>query len=174
GGQGGQACQKYWQTRGGFGGGGGGCMAGGGGGGYRGGNTSLDNNPKHDGDDGTSFLGPEGEPFLYPLKAMEGDGEVIISPVQNCSHCESGECHETKDSVVCYCDDDLILAQDGVSCINATEVSLPPPQLPAQPPLSHLALGLSVGTSALIAALLLAVSGVMISKYFNTEEALWY
>lgn len=34
-----------------------------------GGNTSLDDNPKHDGDDGTSFLGPEGEPFLpYPLK----------------------------------------------------------------------------------------------------------
>lgn len=33
-----------------------------------------------------------------------------------------------------------------------------------QPTLSHLALGLSVGTSALIAALLLTVSGVMISK----------
>lgn len=33
-----------------------------------GGNTSIENNPKHDGDDGTSFLGPEGEPFLYPLK----------------------------------------------------------------------------------------------------------
>ncbi|XP_073321435.1 LOW QUALITY PROTEIN: ALK tyrosine kinase receptor-like [Pagrus major] len=158
GGQGGQACQKFWQTHGGFGGGGGGCMSGGGGGGYRGGNTSLDDNPKHDGDDGTSFLGPEGEPFLYPLKAMEGDGEVIISPVQNCSHCESGECHEIKDSVVCYCDDDLILALDGVSCINTTEPSM----LPPPPSLSHLALGLSVGTSALIAALLLAVSGVMI------------
>ncbi|XP_044021897.1 ALK tyrosine kinase receptor isoform X3 [Siniperca chuatsi] len=157
GGQGGQACQKFWQTHGGFGGGGGGCMSGGGGGGYRGGNTSIDNNPKHDGDDGTSFLGPEGEPFIYPLKAMEGDGEVIITPVQNCSHCESGECLEIKDSI-CYCDDDLILAPDGVSCINATEVSL----LPPQPTLSHLALGLSVGTSALIAALLLAVSGVMI------------
>ena len=36
GGQGGQACQKFWQTHGGFGGGGGGCMSGGGGGGYRG------------------------------------------------------------------------------------------------------------------------------------------
>lgn len=35
---------------------------------FLGGNTSLDNNPKHDGDDGTSFLGPEGEPFLYSLK----------------------------------------------------------------------------------------------------------
>ncbi|XP_028995578.1 ALK tyrosine kinase receptor isoform X2 [Betta splendens] len=159
GGQGGQACQKFWQTRGGFGGGGGGCMSGGGGGGYRGGNTSIDNNPKHDGDDGTSFLGPDGEPFLpLPLKAMEGDGEVIISPVQNCSHCESDECHETNDGIVCYCDEDLNLAPDGVSCINATEG----PLLPPQPSLSHLALGLSVGTSALIAALLLAVSGVMI------------
>nr|XP_020498778.1 ALK tyrosine kinase receptor-like [Labrus bergylta] len=158
GGQGGQACHKFWQTHGGFGGGGGGCISGGGGGGYRGGNTSIDNNSKHDGDDGTSFLGPEGTPFLYPLKAMDGEGEVIISPVQNCSHCESGECHEVKDKVVCYCDEDLILAPDGVSCINETEVSL----LPPQPSLSHLALGLSVGTSALIAALLLAVSGVMI------------
>lgn len=37
--------------------------------------------------------------------------------------------------------------------------------LPPPPSLSHLALGLSVGTSALIAALLLAVSGVMISTY---------
>ncbi|XP_054651469.1 ALK tyrosine kinase receptor isoform X2 [Dunckerocampus dactyliophorus] len=158
GGQGGQACQKFWQTRGGFGGGGGGCMAGGGGGGYRGGNTSLNDNPKHDGDDGTSLFGPAGEPYLYPLKAMESDGEVIISPVRNCSHCESRECHEIKSDIVCYCDDDLILAPDGVSCINSTEVSL----LPSQPSLSHLALGLSVGTSALIAALLLAVSGVMI------------
>ncbi|XP_037096758.1 ALK tyrosine kinase receptor isoform X1 [Syngnathus acus] len=158
GGQGGQPCQKFWQTRGGFGGGGGGCMAGGGGGGYRGGNTSLNDNPKHDGDDGTSLFGPAGEPYLYPLKAMESDGEVIIIPVRNCSHCESGECHEIKGDIVCYCDDDLILAPDGMSCINSTEVSL----LPPQPSLSHLALGLSVGTSALIAALLLAVSGVMI------------
>ncbi|MEQ2246232.1 hypothetical protein ILYODFUR_036160 [Ilyodon furcidens] len=90
---------------------------------------------------------------------MEGDGEVIISPVQNCSHCESGECHESKDSIICYCDKELVLATDGVSCINASEASLQPPQ----PSLSHLALGLSVGTSALIAALLLVVSGVMIS-----------
>lgn len=34
--QGGQACQHFSQTRGGFGGGGGGCLSGGGGGGYRG------------------------------------------------------------------------------------------------------------------------------------------
>lgn len=52
--------------------------------------------------------------------AMEGDGEVIISPVQNCSHCESGECHESKDGIVCYCDEDLVLASDGVSCLNVS------------------------------------------------------
>lgn len=34
-----------------------------------GGNTSVENNPKHDGDDGTSFLSPEAVPFLsVPLK----------------------------------------------------------------------------------------------------------
>lgn len=51
---------------------------------------------------------------------MEGDGEVIIGPVQNCSHCESGECYDVKDSIVCYCEEDLILAPDRVSCINVT------------------------------------------------------
>uniref|UniRef100_A0A3B4HAN8 Tyrosine-protein kinase receptor n=1 Tax=Pundamilia nyererei TaxID=303518 RepID=A0A3B4HAN8_9CICH len=128
--QGGQACQKFWQTRGGFGGGGGGCMSGGGGGGYRGQFEKISQK-----------------------KSMEGDGEVIISPVQNCSHCESNECHEIDiDSTICFCDEGLTLAPDEVSCINQ----------PPQPSLSHLALGLSVGTSALIAALLLAVSGVMI------------
>uniref|UniRef100_H3CU29 Tyrosine-protein kinase receptor n=1 Tax=Tetraodon nigroviridis TaxID=99883 RepID=H3CU29_TETNG len=156
GGQGGQACQHFSQTRGGFGGGGGGCLSGGGGGGYRGGNTSIENNPRHDGDDGTSFLSQLGVPFLsIPLKAIDGDGEVIIGPVQNCSHCESGECYDAKDGIVCFCEEDLILAPDRVSCIKVTV-------LPPQASLSHLALGLSVGTSALIAALLLAVSGVMI------------
>lgn len=57
---------------------------------------------------------------LCVCEAMEGDGEVIISPVQNCSHCESDECHDTYGSIVCYCDEGLILARDGVSCINAT------------------------------------------------------
>ncbi|KAK0132562.1 ALK tyrosine kinase receptor [Merluccius polli] len=152
GGHGGQSCQKLWPTHGGFGGGGGGCISGGGGGGYRGGNTSADNNAKHDGGDGSSFISPEGELFLDPLKGMEADGEVIISPVQNCSHCDSGECHEVEAGTLCYCDGDLILA-------SRRHMSLVPNQ---QPSLSHLALGLSVGTSALIAALLLAVSGVMI------------
>uniref|UniRef100_A0A8C1HWL9 Tyrosine-protein kinase receptor n=1 Tax=Cyprinus carpio carpio TaxID=630221 RepID=A0A8C1HWL9_CYPCA len=159
GGQGGEPCQVMgWKTRGGFGGGGGACTAGGGGGGYRGGSAWHDNDPRKDGDDGTSFISPDGEMYLEPLKGMEGDGEVIINPVQNCSHCESGDCHETSEGTVCYCDEELSLAADGVSCINSTVV----PMLPGQPSLSHLALGLSVGTSALIAALLLAVSGVMI------------
>lgn len=54
--------------------------------------------------------------------AMEGDGEVIIGPVQNCSHCESAECYDVKHSI-CYCEEDLILAPDSVSrvsCINVT------------------------------------------------------
>lgn len=33
-----------------------------------GGNTSVENNPQQDGDDGTSFFGHQGEIFLYPLK----------------------------------------------------------------------------------------------------------
>ncbi|CAL8298935.1 unnamed protein product [Boreogadus saida] len=159
GGHGGQSCQKLWPTHGGFGGGGGGCISGGGGGGFRGGNTSVDNSARHDGGDGSSFISPDGETFLDALKGMEADGEVLISPVQNCSHCESSDCHKVESGTLCYCDGDLVLAPDGTSCVNATVVSLGPPQ---QPSLSHLALGLSVGTSALIAALLLAVSGVMI------------
>lgn len=54
-----------------------------------GGNTSIDNNPKHDGDDGTSFLGPEGEPFLYPLK---GNVKQFSSVKLVCSqHLQSGK-----------------------------------------------------------------------------------
>ncbi|KAI1895174.1 hypothetical protein AGOR_G00103580 [Albula goreensis] len=157
GGQGGQPCQQGWPTKGGFGGGGGACSSGGGGGGYRGGSASVDNNPKKDGEDGSSFISPDGETFFEPLKGMESNGEVIIDLVQNCSHCESGDCHESEGEMVCFCDEGLVLAQDGVSCVNATGLIMDPP-----PPLSKLALGLSVGTSALIAALLLAVSGVMI------------
>uniref|UniRef100_A0A8B9L2G4 Tyrosine-protein kinase receptor n=1 Tax=Astyanax mexicanus TaxID=7994 RepID=A0A8B9L2G4_ASTMX len=155
GGQGGEPCDTQgWKTHGGFGGGGGACTSGGGGGGYRGGGASANNDPEQDGEDGISFISPDGEIFMDALKAMEGDGEVIINPVQNCSHCESGECRETLEGTECYCDEGLVLASDGVLCLN---ISLLHP-----PSLSHLALGLSVGTSALIAALLLAVSGVMI------------
>ncbi|KAG5857950.1 hypothetical protein ANANG_G00024850, partial [Anguilla anguilla] len=139
---------------GGFGGGGGACSSGGGGGGYRGGSTPAENDPRKDGKDGSSFIGPDGVTFIEPLKATGGGHR----PAQNCSHCESGECHETDEETVCLCYEDLVLDQDGVSCINHTERNLLTPHLP----LSKLALGLSVGTSALIAALLLAVSGVMI------------
>lgn len=57
---------------------------------------------------------------------MEGDGEVIIGPVQNCSHCESGECDDLRDSGVCFCEEDLALAPDRVSCINVTGLPHPP------------------------------------------------
>ncbi|KAJ8289171.1 hypothetical protein COCON_G00018300 [Conger conger] len=156
GGQGGQSCPYGWPTRGGFGGGGGACSSGGGGGGYRGGSTPAENDPRKDGKDGSSFISPDGVTFIEPLKGMESHGEVIIAPAQNCSHCESGECHDAGEGPTCLCYDDLVLDKDGMSCINHTEAIL----LPL--PLSKLALGLSVGTSALIAALLLAVSGVMI------------
>ncbi|GAA6092138.1 ALK tyrosine kinase receptor [Tachysurus ichikawai] len=158
GGQGGDPCHLMgWRARGGFGGGGGACTSGGGGGGYRGGSTSVDNDPEQDGEDGSSFINPDGEIFVDAFKGMEGDGEVIISPVQNCSHCESGECHKTSEGTECFCDVGLVISEDGVSCVNSTDISVP-----RQPNAPHLALGLSVGTSALIAALLLAVSGVII------------
>lgn len=35
---------------------------------FPGGNTSLNDIPKHDGDDGTSLFGPTGDPYLFPLK----------------------------------------------------------------------------------------------------------
>ncbi|KAL2099458.1 hypothetical protein ACEWY4_005938 [Coilia grayii] len=161
GGQGGHPCQTIgWKTHGGFGGGGGACTTGGGGGGYRGGNTSKENDPKVAGQDGTSFISHEGKPYLEAMKVVDEDGEVMIIPVLNCSHCESGECHLTQEGIQCYCEEGHLLTRKGtlMVCLNIT--GLPP--LPAQPPLSHLALGLSVGTSALIAALLLVVSGVMI------------
>ncbi|XP_031435669.2 ALK tyrosine kinase receptor [Clupea harengus] len=161
GGQGGHPCHKMgWKTHGGFGGGGGACTTGGGGGGYRGGNTSKENDPKVAGQDGTSYTSPEGKPYLGAMKVADGDGEVIIIPVLNCSHCESGECHGTEEGIQCYCEEGQLLAPKGLlmACLN---ISASPSQA-SQPPLSHLALGLSVGTSALIAALLLVVSGVMI------------
>ncbi|KAJ8340994.1 hypothetical protein SKAU_G00332850 [Synaphobranchus kaupii] len=123
-----------------------------------GGSMPGKNDPRKEGKDGSSYIGPDGATFMEPLKGMESHGEVIIGLAQNCSHCESGECHDTGEETACLCDEDLVLDEDGVSCVNDTERNLLTPQLP----LSKLALGLSVGTSALIAALLLAVSGVMI------------
>ncbi|XP_063040058.1 ALK tyrosine kinase receptor [Engraulis encrasicolus] len=161
GGQGGHPCQTIgWKTHGGFGGGGGACTTGGGGGGYRGGNTSKENDPKVAGQDGTSFISPEGKAYLEAMKVADEDGEVSIEPVLNCSHCETGECHFTEEGVQCYCEKGHLLMRRGalMVCVNNTGL----PMVPPQPTLSHLALGLSVGTSALIAALLLVVSGVMI------------
>uniref|UniRef100_A0A8C9REV2 Tyrosine-protein kinase receptor n=1 Tax=Scleropages formosus TaxID=113540 RepID=A0A8C9REV2_SCLFO len=150
GGQGGAACAFGWHTRGGFGGGGGACSSGGGGGGYRGrSKVNRDNSIM------TAGGVPDPSPYHptppHPPAVIETHGEVEILPVLNCSHCESGDCHKSDGKIVCYCEEDL--APDGVSY-----AAIVPPQLH----LSQLALGLSVGTSALIAALLLAVSGVMI------------
>lgn len=67
-----------------------------------GGNTSVENNPKHDGDDGTSFLGPEGEPFLYPLK-----GNVIGSWVYS-RHLQSGNLYSAFDTFAVVCRHELL------------------------------------------------------------------
>lgn len=77
-----------------------------------------------------SVLSDEAAVCVCVFEAVEGDGEVVISPVQNCSHCESDECHETKGGIVCYCDEDLVLDPNGVSCINAT--GLPHRRAPTQ------------------------------------------
>ncbi|KAL4825367.1 hypothetical protein H8958_022262, partial [Nasalis larvatus] len=150
-----QAMKKWgWETRGGFGGGGGGCSSGGGGGGYIGGNAASNNDPEMDGEDGVSFISPLGILYTPALKVMEGHGEVNIKHYLNCSHCEVDECHMDTEShkVICFCDHGTVLAEDGVSCIVSPT---PEPHLP-------LSLILSVVTSALVAALVLAFSGIMI------------
>uniref|UniRef100_A0A8C6QLL7 Tyrosine-protein kinase receptor n=1 Tax=Nannospalax galili TaxID=1026970 RepID=A0A8C6QLL7_NANGA len=150
-----QAMKKWgWETRGGFGGGGGGCSSGGGGGGYIGGNAASNNDPEMDGEDGVSFISPLGILYTPALKVMEGHGEVNIKHYLNCSHCEVDECHMDPEShkVICFCDHGTVLAEDGVSCIVSPT---PEPHLP-------LSLILSVVTSALVAALVLAFSGIMI------------
>uniref|UniRef100_A0A672UHV2 Tyrosine-protein kinase receptor n=1 Tax=Strigops habroptila TaxID=2489341 RepID=A0A672UHV2_STRHB len=148
-----QAMKKWgWETRGGFGGGGGGCSSGGGGGGYIGGNAAVDNDPEMDGEDGVSFINPIGTLYTPALKVTEGHGEVDIRLHLNCSHCEMDECRvdlETQ-KVICFCEPGTELAEDGVSCIAEPVVHLP------------LSLVLSVVTSALVAALILAFSGIMI------------
>uniref|UniRef100_A0A8C9UH39 Tyrosine-protein kinase receptor n=1 Tax=Serinus canaria TaxID=9135 RepID=A0A8C9UH39_SERCA len=148
-----QAMKKWgWETRGGFGGGGGGCSSGGGGGGYIGGNAAVDNDPEMDGEDGVSFINPIGTLYTPALKVTEGHGEVEIRLHLNCSHCEMDECHvdlETQ-KVICFCEPGTELAEDGVSCTAEPVVRLP------------FSLVLSVVTSALVAALILAFSGIMI------------
>ncbi|KAG8431912.1 hypothetical protein GDO86_019362 [Hymenochirus boettgeri] len=151
-----QAMKKWgWETRGGFGGGGGGCSSGGGGGGYIGGNAADENRPEMDGKDGVSFISPRGNLYTPPLQVMEVHGEVDISLYLNCSHCELDDClldNETND-IICLCDRGMVLAEDKVSCIDERlqhETHLP------------LSLVLSIVTSALVAALILAFSGIMI------------
>ncbi|KAM4770836.1 ALK tyrosine kinase receptor [Rhinophrynus dorsalis] len=153
-----QAMKKWgWETRGGFGGGGGGCSSGGGGGGYIGGNAADENNAEADGLDGVSFINPQGVLYTPPLKVIESHGEVEIKLHPNCSHCAFDDCHldpETK-KIICLCEHGKVLAEDGVSCIDDT-------LQPAQETHLPLSLVLSIVTSALVAALILAFSGIMI------------
>nr|XP_033694095.1 ALK tyrosine kinase receptor-like [Tursiops truncatus] len=109
-----------------------------------------------DGEDGVSFINPLGILYTPALKVMEGHGEVNIKHYLNCSHCEVDECHMDPEShrVICFCDHGTVLAEDGVSCIVSPT---PEPHLP-------LSLILSVVTSALVAALVLAFSGIMIGE----------
>nr|XP_020648754.1 ALK tyrosine kinase receptor [Pogona vitticeps] len=152
-----QAMKKWgWETRGGFGGGGGGCSSGGGGGGYIGGNAAEFNDPEMDGEDGVSFINIQyGSLFTPALKVTEGHGEVNIGLYVNCSHCDHDMCHRDMKTqeIVCICVYGYVLADDGVSCL--AELILPT----KNPPLS---LVLSVVTSALVASLILAFSGIMI------------
>ncbi|KAI5125139.1 Alk Tyrosine Kinase Receptor [Manis pentadactyla] len=122
--------------------------------GAAGGNAASNNDPEMDGEDGVSFISPLGILYTPALKVMEGHGEVNIKHYLNCSHCEVDECHMDPEShrVICFCDHGTVLAEDGVSCIVSPT---PEPRLP-------LSLILSVVTSALVAALVLAFSGIMI------------
>ncbi|XP_014636774.1 PREDICTED: ALK tyrosine kinase receptor [Ceratotherium simum simum] len=122
--------------------------------GAAGGNAASNNDPEVDGEDGVSFISPLGILYTPALKVMEGHGEVNIKHYLNCSHCEVDECHMDPEShkIICFCDHGTVLAEDGVSCIVSPT---PEPHLP-------LSLILSVVTSALVAALVLAFSGIMI------------
>uniref|UniRef100_A0A8C2P3L6 Tyrosine-protein kinase receptor n=1 Tax=Capra hircus TaxID=9925 RepID=A0A8C2P3L6_CAPHI len=123
-------------------------------GGHSCGNAASNNDPEMDGEDGVSFINPLGILYTPALKVMEGHGEVNIKHYLNCSHCEVDECHMDPEShkIICFCDHGTVLAEDGVSCIVSPT---PEPHLP-------LSLILSVVTSALVAALVLAFSGIMI------------
>ncbi|XP_044147254.1 ALK tyrosine kinase receptor-like [Bufo gargarizans] len=162
GGTGGESCPQAitkwgWETRGGFGGGGGGCSSGGGGGGYMGGNAAEDKSPDADGWDGVSYISPLGVLYTPPLKVTESHGEVEIKLNLNCSHCEMDECYLDADSeeLTCHCELGRVLADDGVSCID-DQIQ------PAQETHLPLSLVLSIVTSGLVAALILAFSGIMI------------
>uniref|UniRef100_K7FUN0 receptor protein-tyrosine kinase n=1 Tax=Pelodiscus sinensis TaxID=13735 RepID=K7FUN0_PELSI len=123
--------------------------------GAAGGNAAADNDPEIDGEDGVSFISPLGTLYTPALKVTEGHGEVAIKLHLNCSHCELDECRvdlETQ-KVICFCEPGTDLAADGVSCVALS--ADPGAHLP-------LPLVLSVVTSTLVAALILAFSGIMI------------
>lgn len=135
---------------------------------------------------------------------MEGHGEVSIKHYLNCSHCEVDDCYMDPEShhVICFCDHGTTLAEDGVSCIGearngatfwglegvtdwgslreesvVTGVPWGPvlPVSPTREPHLPLSLILSVVTSALVAALVLAFSGIMIGEWTSpgVPQELW-
>ncbi|KAH0622634.1 hypothetical protein JD844_025109 [Phrynosoma platyrhinos] len=121
-----------------------------------GGNAAEDNDPEMDGEDGVSFINSQyGTLFTPALKVTEGHGEVNIKLYVNCSHCAHDLCYRDvkTQEVVCTCLYGYVLADNGISC--SAEMVLPT----KNPPLS---LVLSVVTSALVASLILAFSGIMI------------
>ncbi|XP_048367138.1 ALK tyrosine kinase receptor isoform X2 [Sphaerodactylus townsendi] len=129
-----------------------------------GGNAAEHNDPEMDGEDGVSFINSKyGSLYTPALKVTEGHGEVEIKLHLNCSHCYNDICHvdlKTQE-IICSCAHGYMLADDGDSCIVE-------PILPKNgPPLS---LVLSVVTSALVAALILAFSGIMIGKTTSISD----
>ncbi|CAH2256050.1 ALK tyrosine kinase receptor [Pelobates cultripes] len=173
GGTGGESCPQAikkwgWETRGGFGGGGGGCSSGGGGGGY------IDQGCLIDEYDEINFINESTwgviyssshrshkntyiQFFLQCLGVIESHGEVEIKLELNCSRCETDECFldDETQKMTCLCEQGMILAEDGVSCIDD-------PLQPAHDTHLPLSLVLSIVTSALVAGLILAFSGIMI------------
>ncbi|XP_061480955.1 ALK tyrosine kinase receptor isoform X3 [Rhineura floridana] len=124
--------------------------------GAAGGNAAEHNDPEMDGEDGVSFINNQyGSLFTPALKVTDGHGEVEIKLHVNCSHCDHDICHidmKTQD-VICSCGFGYVLADDGISCTAEPVVPMKNPSL---------SLVLSVVTSALVAALILAFSGIMI------------
>ncbi|KAK2191827.1 hypothetical protein NP493_44g04010 [Ridgeia piscesae] len=133
GGIGGKPCPKArdpysWEISGGFGGGGGACMAGGGGGGYTGGNVSQTDNREHNGQGGSSYIGPDGIDPIFEPGTNHDDGEVEIAFVLDCP-CEFMCIYQNyqKKQFKCYCAPNFILAEDGLHCIDPRRFTLSSP-----------------------------------------------
>ncbi|KFO77417.1 ALK tyrosine kinase receptor, partial [Cuculus canorus] len=163
-----QAMKKWgWETRGGFGGGGGGCSSGGGGGGYIGGNAAVDNDPEMDGEDGVSFINPIGTLYTPALKGIQktsAQSSITGFPSDSCPAVKASDSKGLESFSQVFCLDKMHLGkkwllEDDFKCV----IPFPPACVTAEP-VVHLPLSLvlSVVTSALVAALILAFSGIMI------------